>query len=362
MKRSGCSHAAATLAAAYLALLASPAPAAGPFDLEFSPVTEGIVLGVRLDMSRYPVIGNAVLITTAAGVVLVDGGGAAPVVNQIIAKIEALDAGPLLYVIVSHWHSDHTVGLDRYLAAFPAARIVSHPWTHERIVSRLVERVGRFPERLEALRETTERELVSGIDADTGEPLPATGRRYRERILTDYPELARHAPEASAGVPQITTTGGMTLPFSDRPIEIHFVGRANTPGDLVVYLPRDRVLIVGDIVTHPVPFGYPTYPSEVIGSIEALLAFDFDHLVLGHGPTQTDRAYAEKVLALQRHTVGEIRRLNAEGLDEESIRQRLDLAPYDEAIVQGDEKVRYFFDRWYVQPIVGRAVAEIELE
>lgn len=174
MKRSGCSHAAATLAAAYLALLASPAPAAGPFALEFSLVTDGVVLGVRPDMSRYPVIGNAVLITTAAG--------------------------------------------------------------------------------------------------------------------------------------------------------------------------------------------YTTYPSEVIGSIEALLAFDFDHLLLGHGPTQTDRAYAEKVLTLQRHAVSEIRRLHAEGLGEESIRQRLDLAPYDEAIVQRDEKVRSFFDRWYVQPIVGRAVAEIELE
>jgi len=166
------------------------------------------------------VIGNAVLITTAAGVVLVDGGGAAPVVDQIIAKIEALDAGPLLYVIVSHWHSDHTVGLDRYLAAFPAARIVSHSWTHERIASRLVERVGRFPERLEALRETTERELASGLDANTGELLPAAGRGYRERILTDYAALAHHAPAASAGVPQITTTGGLTLPFSDRPIEI----------------------------------------------------------------------------------------------------------------------------------------------
>ena len=342
-------------------MLASPAPAAGPFDLEFSPVADGVVLAFRPDMSRYPVIGNAVLISTAAGVVLVDGGGAAPIADQVIAKIEAMDAGPLLYVIISHWHSDHTVGLDRYIAAFPAARIVSHPWSHERIASRLVERVGRFPERLEVLRETTERELASGVDAVTGELLPAAGRHYRERILTDYPELARHAPEASAGVPQITTTGGMTLPFSDRPIEIHFVGRANTPGDLVVYLPRDKVLIGGDIVTHPVPFGYPTHPSEVIGSIEALLAFDFEQLILGHGPVQTDRAYAEKVLALQRHAVSEIRRLHAEGLDEGGIRRRLDLAPFDEAIVQGDERVRYFFDLWYLAPIVGRAVAEIKM-
>jgi glyoxylase-like metal-dependent hydrolase (beta-lactamase superfamily II) len=202
-------------------------------------------------------------------------------------------------------------------------------------------------------------ELATGVDADTGRPLAAPAREYAEQVLRDYPVLEPQYALASAAAPHITTDGGMTLPMKGRLIEIHHLGRGNTPGDLVVYLPAEKVLIAGDIVTHPVPFGYPSFPSEVVGVTEALLGFEFDYLVLGHGPVQRDRGYAEKVLALQRHAVAEIRRLHDAGLDEAEIRARLDLSPFDEAITSGDPRVAYFFDRWYRQPIVGRVLREL---
>lgn len=357
-------------AAALLALLliaafrSAPAagagePAGGPFDLSFETLVEGVHLAYRPDVPRYPVIGNAVIVETGDGVVLVDGGGAAAVVDQIVERIRALGAGPLRYLIVSHWHSDHTTGLDRYLRAFPAARIISHPWTHERIESRLFTRVAGAATRLTTLRDRAREELATGVDADSGRPLAAAAREYLEQLLRDSPILERQAQLASAAIPHITTDGGMTLPMPGRRIEIHHLGRGNTPGDLVVYLPAERVLIGGDIVTHPVPFGYPSYPSEVVGVIEALLTFDFGYLVLGHGPVQRDGAYARKVLALQRHAVAEVRRLREAGLEEAGIRARLDLSPFDAAITSGDPRLAYFFDRWYREPIVGRVLREL---
>lgn len=169
--------------------LAAEEPAGGPFDLRFETLVDGIHLAYRPDVPRYPVIGNAVILETGDGVVLVDGGGAAA-----------------------------------YLGAFPAARIISHPWTHERIESRLF--------------------------------------------------------------------------------------------------------------------------SQASGAV-------------AHGLVQRDRGYADKVLALQRHAVAEIRRLRDAGLDEAAIRERLDLSPFDEAITAGDPRVAYFFDRWYRQPIVGRVLREM---
>lgn len=338
---------------------AAEGSAAGPFALRFETLVDGVHLAYRPDVPRYPVIGNAVIVETGEGVVLVDGGGAAAVADQIIERIRALGSGPLRYLIVSHWHSDHTIGLDRYLSAFPEARIISHPWTHERIGSRLFTQASGAAARLAAFRDRLREELATGVDADTGRPLAAPAREYAEQVLRDYPILELQYGLASAAAPHVTTDGGMTLPMEDRLVEIHHLGRGNTPGDLVVYLPAEKVLIAGDIVTHPVPFGYPSFPSEVAGVIEALLGFDFDHLVLGHGPVQRDRAHAEKVLALQRHAVTEIRRLRDAGLDEAAIRERLDLSPFDEAITGGDPRVAYFFDRWYRQPIVGRVLREM---
>ena len=43
-----------------------------------------------------------------------------------------------------------------------------------------------------------------------------------------------------------------------------FLGRGNTAGDAVVYLPRERMLVTGDLVVHPVPYMFSGFPSEYV--------------------------------------------------------------------------------------------------
>ncbi len=334
-------------------------PTTSPYHLEFAPVAGDVVLAFRPDVTRFPVVGNAVIIPTDDGVVLVDGGGSAAVAHQIIDRIRVSDLGPLRFLIVTHWHRDHTIDLDRYLAAFPDAHIVSHPWTRQRITTSLVDALEGRVERLNAYRDQLVADLETGVSSDSGRPMPAATRAWAERLLADFPEIAAERAADGVGVPDLTTEGGMTLQVGGRRLEVHSVGRANTPGDLVVYLPDEKILIAGDIVSYPVPFGFPTYPSEVVTATERLLEFDFESLVLGHGPVQRDRGYVEKVLALQRRAVGEIRRLHDAGLDEAQIRDRLDLSPEAEAITHGDPTVESFFAAWYLEPIVQRALGEI---
>lgn len=330
-----------------------------PFELRFDPITSDITLAYRPDMPRFPVIGNAVIVPVDGGVVLIDGGGAAAVADQILAHLRANGLGPILYLVLSHWHSDHTVGIDRYLATYPDARIVSHPWTRERIVTRLVERVSGFAENVERQMETARAELETGTSSETTQPLSAMQRVRAEQLIADYPKIHEQYLLASTAVPDLSTQG-MTLPVNGRRIELHSLGCGNTPGDLVVWLPEERVLISGDILTMPVPFGFPPCTSEVITATERLLAFDFDYLVLGHGAVQRDRVYGEKALALQRHAVAEISRLHTLGLTADEIAAQLDLSPYDREITGEDPALEYFFDIWYRQPITARAVREIE--
>lgn len=337
----------------------TPARPASPFELRFEPITACITLAYRPDVPRFPVIGNAVIVPIDDGVVLIDGGGAAAVADQILAYLRRNDLGPVRYVVLSHWHSDHSVSIDRYQKVHTEARIISHPWTHGRIATRLVERVSGFAANLAQQAETAQQELASGLSSDDRRPLSAMQRMRHEQLLADYPEIHEQYLMASAGIPD-SSTEGMTLPVEGRRIELHSLGCGNTPGDLVVWLPDDKVLIGGDILTLPVPFGFPPCPSEVITATERLLSFDFDHLVPGHGPVQRDRIYATKVLALQRHAVAEIRRLHAQGLSIDEISARLDLSPHDRAITRGDPSTEHFFDIWYRQPIVERTVRELE--
>ena len=332
---------------------------ASPYELQFIPITDDITLAYRPDVPRFPVVGNAVIVPVDGGVVLVDGGGSAAVVDQILAFLNANELGPIKYLVLSHWHSDHSVSLDRYLEVYPEAQLVSHPWTKDRIVERLVDRVSGLAEKFEQEANVARKELATGLADKDGQPLSEMQRRRTEELLADFSTIHAQKVIASATVPGLTTTG-MTLPEVGRRIELQTLGCGNTPGDLVVWLPAEKVLIGGDILTWPVPFGFPPCPTEVITTTERLLSFDFDYLVLGHGGVQLDRTYGDKVLSLQRHAVAEIYRLYGEGFRAKEIASRLDLSPYDLAITHGEPDLEYFFDIWYRQQIVERTVREIE--
>lgn len=333
--------------------------AESPYEIRFETVTEDITLAYRPGVPRYPVVGNGVIVPIDGGVVLVDGGGSAAVTDQILAHIETHDLGPIKYVILSHWHSDHSVNIGNYVAKYPDAIIISHPWTKTRIEERLMDSVGGMADALVENTNNAREELRTGHVKNNTKPLSAMQRKRAEELVADFPTILAQKKLASATVPEIATRG-MVLPVESRRIELIDLGCGNTPGDLVIWLPREKVLIGGDILTWPVPFGFPPCPSRTISTTERLLSFDFDFLILGHGPVQLDRSYGNKVLALQRHAVAEIYRLHGEGLGVDGISAELRLQPYDREITQGDTALEYFFNIWYRQQIVEWTIREIE--
>jgi glyoxylase-like metal-dependent hydrolase (beta-lactamase superfamily II) len=85
--------------------------------------------------------------------------------------------------------------------------------------------------------------------------------------------------------PDVTFTGTVTVWLGERPVELHPVGPAHTRGDVVVWLPEEKVVFAGDIVfAGGQPFlaegsvaGYPR-------ALEALRGLQPEVLVPGHGP------------------------------------------------------------------------------
>ena len=78
----------------------------------------------------------------------------------------------------------------------------------------------------------------------------------------------------------------MTLFTGGRRIELRHPGHtAHTPGDVVAWLPEERVLFTGDLLFHGLT------PMMLMGSVEGALrsldwlaAFEPEHVVPGHGP------------------------------------------------------------------------------
>jgi glyoxylase-like metal-dependent hydrolase (beta-lactamase superfamily II) len=81
----------------------------------------------------------------------------------------------------------------------------------------------------------------------------------------------------------------MTLYSGSREIQIRFLGRAHTGGDVVVFLPREKVVITGDFLTAALSNMSDGYVDEWVDTLENLKKLDFEVVLPGHGEAFTDR-------------------------------------------------------------------------
>ena len=87
-----------------------------------------------------------------------------------------------------------------------------------------------------------------------------------------------------------------TIELGDSEVQLLYVGPAHTAGDIVVYLPGDRVLFTGDILFNEcTPIGWEGTFTNWIAALERLATLEPAVVVPGHGPLGD----AEDLLALR---------------------------------------------------------------
>jgi glyoxylase-like metal-dependent hydrolase (beta-lactamase superfamily II) len=75
----------------------------------------------------------------------------------------------------------------------------------------------------------------------------------------------------------------MTLVRGSREIQIRFLGRAHTDGDVVVFLPKERMIATGDMITSALSYTGDAFVEEWPATLEAVMGLDFDAVLPGHG-------------------------------------------------------------------------------
>jgi glyoxylase-like metal-dependent hydrolase (beta-lactamase superfamily II) len=102
-------------------------------------------------------------------------------------------------------------------------------------------------------------------------------------------------------------------------VEIRFLGRAHTGGDLAVYLPKDKVLFMSEIYLNRIfPAMRSAFPSEWVRAIEKAQAMDVNVYVPGHGFVESPAILREELETFRKAIVSvidEAKRLRASGLD-----------------------------------------------
>ncbi|WP_069803441.1 MBL fold metallo-hydrolase [Thermogemmatispora onikobensis] len=94
--------------------------------------------------------------------------------------------------------------------------------------------------------------------------------------------------------PTRTFSGELTLHVGSKEVRLIEVGPAHTRGDIIVYVPSERVVFSGDILfigAHPIMWAGPT--ANWLRACDLILQLDPEIIVPGHGPITDQHGVSE---------------------------------------------------------------------
>jgi glyoxylase-like metal-dependent hydrolase (beta-lactamase superfamily II) len=143
-----------------------------------------------------------------------------------------------------------------------------------------------------------------------------------------------------------------------REVQVMFLGRGNTAGDAVIYVPDSKVLMTGDLVVYPVPYPFGSFFGEWIETMRKLEAIDATVIVPGHGPVMHDKKYIALNIELLEATQAQAADALKRGLTVDQAIKAADFSALRKQFV-GDNPERAFgFDQGYVPTAITRAYRE----
>jgi glyoxylase-like metal-dependent hydrolase (beta-lactamase superfamily II) len=111
--------------------------------------------------------------------------------------------------------------------------------------------------------------------------------------------------------------------MGERHIEVLNYGRGVTPGDTFVYLPKEKILLLGDLIVNPVTFALSGFPTEWLRVLEKVDALDATTIVTGHGEPLHDKALLHATMDVFRVLLREGKEAKARGLDPDQAKEAI---------------------------------------
>jgi len=263
------------------------------------------------------VVGNSSVIVNDDDVIVVDDHVSPAAAWVLLDEIKTITNKPVRTVINTHFHYDHAHGNQIFSKD---VMIIGHEFTREMLVGgKSIEMplyhdyVTGLPRQIDTLKQR----LAAETDA--------TRKATLETQLQTAQNNAASQAELKPTPPNVTLKTQMTLYRGSREIQIRFLGRAHTAGDVVVYLPKEKVVITGDMLTSALSNMSDAFVNEWPGTLDELKKLDFVTVLPGHGEAFTDRAKIDYFQAYLRDVWTEVSRMKQQGTSAEDAAKRADL-------------------------------------
>jgi glyoxylase-like metal-dependent hydrolase (beta-lactamase superfamily II) len=220
----------------------------------------------------------SLIVVGSNGVLIADGQGSPAATQTMVDKIKTVTSQPIKWYIVGSDHGDHTAGN----SVLPGG------------ITYVVTPASLAQLKKDSAAATAGRRVV----------VPA---------------------KAMSGNTEAIDVGGIT-------VDARFIGRAHTGGDLVVYLPKTKMLFMSEVYLNRVfPAMRSAYPTEWMRTIDNALAMNVTRFIPGHGFIEEAAVSREELVNFResvRAVIAEVTRLKAKGLSVDDAVKQAQWGPY----------------------------------
>jgi glyoxylase-like metal-dependent hydrolase (beta-lactamase superfamily II) len=187
-------------------------------------------------------------------VLAVDARATPALAGEWLDELRRLTDKPVRCLVLTHYHAVRVLGASAFEAEWVIAHERTRRWIHERGEADFESETRRFPR------------LFKDVDSIPG--------------LTH---------------PNVAFADALTLDLGDREVQLLHLGHGHTQGDLVVWLPTDRVLFAGDLVeARAAPYMGDAFVEEwSTSTLDRVEALGAETIVPGRGPAAGPEAITE---------------------------------------------------------------------
>ena len=283
----------------------------------FEKVAEGIYYATA--SGTMTVGANSPIIVTDTEAMVIDSQITPAAARALVADLKAITDKPVKYVIDSHYHYDHAHGNQIFA---PDVQVIGHENTRTRMLTNVLEQytyltsVEPIPARVATLRERI------------GKETDAQQKALLERQVGNALAYLEQVKETKVTPPNVTLERKMTLFRGGREIQILFFGRGHTDTDVVVYLPRERIVCTGDLMESVLSYMGDAYVDEWPATLDRLMTLDFDTVMPGHGVVFKGKGHIEAFQRYLRDLLKQTRDLKAAGVPADAAAARVDMRAF----------------------------------